>query len=420
MASAKAQGDTDGEKTTTHRERVRKILNFEEADRPAIDLGATRMTGTTAWTYGALKQALGIDGGVTRVPDMFQMLAEVEEPVLDALGCDFAIVPADQMPYGLSRNTWKDFTFWDGQTFQVPSEFQPQVTDDGSLLVGDGPGWAQEVARMPSGGRYFDAVNVANLTDTFEVPHIDEKDWRLPATLDDEFLERERARIESLYRSTDRALVVTPPFNLSSGYGGLYQWGMKMALDPEHCRAFMLAQGEASARVARQYLQVVGEYLDVVVLSGADYGTQDREVFRPQLFGEIMTPGWKLVCDAVHEFAHIKVFIHSCGSIPGLIPHIVEAGVDCLNPVQWGAAGMDREWMKKSFGDRVVFWGGGINTQNTFPFGTAEEVRREARECLDIYAPGGGFVVNPIHNVQADVPVENILALYETGRDYRY
>ena len=368
----------------THRERARKILNFEEADRPAIDLGATRMTGTTAWTYVALKQALGIAGGVTRVPDLFQMLAEVEEPVMDALGCDFAIVPADEMPYGLSLNTWKDFTFWDGQTFQVPSEFEPQTSDDGSLLVGDGPGWSEAVARMPSGGRYFDAVNVANLTDTFEVPHLDEADWGLPAPLDDEYLERERAKIERLFRSTDRALVVTPPFRLSSGYGGLYQWGMNMALDPDHCRAFMLAQGEASANVARQYLEVVAEYVDVVVLSGSDYGTQDREVFRPELFGEIMTPGWKLVCDAVHEFEDVKVFIHSCGSIPGLIPHIVEAGVDCLNPVQWGAAGMDREWMKKSFGDRITFWGGGINTQNTFPFGTAEEVRREARECLDI------------------------------------
>ncbi len=404
----------------THRERVRKILNFEEADRPAIDLGATPMTGTVAWTYGALKQALGIHGGATRVYDLFQMLAEVEEPVLDALDCDFAMVPADLMSYRLSRTGWKDFTFWDGQTFQVPLEFRPHVTEDGSLLVGAGPDWTHATARMPSGGRYFDSISVANMTDTFEVPHNDEKDWNLPGPLDDEFLARERAKIENLYRSTDRALVVTPPFNLSGGYGGLYPWGMKMALDPGHCREFMLAHGEASARRARQYLRVVGEYVEVVVPSGADYGTQDREAFRPQLFGEVMTPGWKVVCDAVHEFPNVKVLIHSCGSIPGLIPHIVDAGVDCLNPVQWGAAGMDRAWMKRTFGDRLVFWGGAINTQNTFPFGTAEEVRREAVQCLDIFAPGGGFVVNPIHNIQADVPVDNILALYETARNYRY
>ena len=404
----------------TSRERARKILNFEEADRPAIDLGATRMTGTSAWTYVALKKALGIEGGVTRVYDLFQMLAEVEEPVLDALGCDFAMVPDDHMSYGLTREGWKDFTFWDGQTFQVPVGFQPQVTEDGSLLVGNGPGWTEPVARMPHGGRYFDSINVANLTDTFEVPHVDEKDWNLPGPLEDEFLERELAKIKALYESTQRALVVTPPFNLSSGYGGLYQWGMKMALDPDHCREYMIACSEASARRARQYLEVVGEYLDVVVLSGADYGTQDREAFRPSLFGECMAPGWKVVCDAVHEFPHVKVWVHSCGSVPGMISYMAEAGVDCLNPVQWGAAGMDRQWMKETFGDRLTFWGGGINTQNTFPFGTADEVRREAQECLDIYAPGGGYVVNPIHNIQADVPVENILALYETAQAYQY
>jgi len=404
----------------TPRQRARKVLNFEEADRPAIDLGATRMSGMSAWTYGALKRALGIDGGVTRVPDLFQMLAEVEEPVLDALGCDFAAVPDLSMPYGLTRNGWKDFTFWDGQTFQVPTGFRPRVTEDGSLLVGNGPDWTEPVARMPSGGRYFDAVAEANLTDTFEVPHIDEGDWNLPGPLDEAFLERERERIGALYASTDRALVATPPFNLSSGYGGLFQWGMKMALDPDHCRRYMVAHGEASARRARQYLTAVGEYLDVVVLSGADYGVQDREAFRPELFGQCMAPGWKIVCDAVHEFPHVKTWVHSCGSIPGLIGYMVEAGVDILNPLQWGAAGMDRQWMKNTYGDRLVFWGGAINTQNTFPFGSADDVRREARECLDIYAPGGGFVVNPIHNIQADVPVENILALHETARDFRY
>jgi uroporphyrinogen decarboxylase len=365
------------------------------------------MTGMSAWTYQALKQALGIEGGVTRVYDLFQMLAEVEEPVLDALGCDFVMVPSDLLHYGLSRDGWKDFTFWDGQTFQVPAGFQPQVMANGDLLVGDGPGWTKPVARMPRGGRYFDAIHVANLTKTFEVPHLDEKDWNVPGPIEDEVLERELVQVKALYESTDRALVVTPPFRLPSGYGGLYPWGMKMALDPAHCSAYMMAQSQAAANRARQYLNVMSEYVEVVVLSGTDYGTQDREAFRPDYFGACMAAGWKVVCDAVHEFANVKVWIHCCGSIPGLIPFMAEAG-------------MDRQWMKQTFGDRLAFWGGGINTQNTFPFGTSDQVRREARECLELFSPGGGYVVNPIHNIQADVPVENILALYETAREYRY
>jgi uroporphyrinogen decarboxylase len=252
------------------------------------------------------------------------------------------------------------------------------------------------------------------------VPHLDEKDWGLPGPIEAEVLAGKAAQIRSLYESTDRALVVTPPFGLCGGYGGLYQWGMKMSLDPGHCREYAMAHAEAAARRARQFLGAVGEYVAVVVLSGADYGTQDREAFRPQLFGECMAPGWKVVCDAVHEFPGVKVWIHTCGSVPGLIPYFVEAGVDCLNPVQWGAAGMDRRWLKETFGDRLTFWGGAVNTQNTFAFGTADQVRREARQCLEIFAPGGGYVVNPIHNIQADVPVANILALYETARQHRY
>ncbi|MBT5871959.1 MAG: hypothetical protein HOH43_00960, partial [Candidatus Latescibacteria bacterium] len=298
----------------TSRERARKILNFEEADRPAIDLGATRMTGMSAWTYNSLKRALGIEGGVTRVFDLFQMITEVEDSVLDALDCDFAMVPDPQMSYGLTRNDWKDFTFWDGQTFQVPMDFHPRVTDDGSLLVGDGPGWSEPVARMPHGGRYFDAINVANMTKDIEVPHLDEKDWDIPGPIEKDYLEQAYTRIRTQYESTDRELVVTPPFSLSSGYGGMFPWGMKMALEADHCSAYMMAHAEATANRARQYLRKVGQYVGVVVLSGADYGTQDREAFRPALFEECMAPAWKVVCDAVHEFPGVKVWIHSCGS----------------------------------------------------------------------------------------------------------
>jgi uroporphyrinogen-III decarboxylase len=193
-----------------------------------------------------------------------------------------------------------------------------------------------------------------------------------------------------------------------------------MALEPEHCKEYVMAQAQASARCARQYLSLLGDTVAVVLLNGADYGMQDREYFRPECFKEIMMPGWKMVCDAVHEFPGVKVLVHSCGSIPKLIGHMVDAGVDCLNPVQWTAAGMDRRWLKQTFGNRLTFWGGSVATQNTFPFGTPEAVRDEARECLEIFAPDGGYVVNPIHNIQADVPIENILALYETARSYRY
>ena len=116
----------------------------------------------------------------------------------------------------------------------------------------------------------------------------------------------------------------------------------------------------------------------------------------------------------------MKVWIHCCGSVPNLIPFFIEAGVDCLNPVQWTAAGMDLRTLKVKYGRQLTFWGGAISTQRTFPFGTAADVEREVREVLSIMAPGGGYVVNPIHNILAEVPIENILALYRTAAAWRY
>lgn len=130
-------------------------------------------------------------------------------------------------------------------------------------------------------------------------------------------------------------------------------------------------------------------------------------------------PFLKRVNEWIHTHTQWKTFLHSCGSIMPLIEDFIESGFDIMNPVQFSAVNMDSRELKSRFGDRIVFWGGGVNTQDTLPFGTADEVRREVREQIDIFAPGGGFVFNTNHNVQAGVPAENLLALYETVNEYR-
>jgi len=400
------------------RERVRRILNHQEADRPAIDLGSTRQTGMSAWTYRALKERLGIRGGQVRAFDLYQMLAEVEEPVLDALGADFAMLPSDRLDFGLTRAGWKPFTFWDGQTLQVPADFRPTIKPDGALEIPRTPG-GSEMMRMPSGGRFFDRVP-GERQDSFEIPHWPESKWSFVDSLPDEFLRREEEKARQLYASTDRVLVASLPCGVPQGYADTYYWAMKMMSDPEHCRAYMMRAGEASKACAEQYLQAVGSYVEVFNISAHDYGTQDREMFRPSLWHEFYEPAWSLVTDVVHRFEGAKTWVHCCGSVPNLIPYFIQAGVDILNPVQWTAGGMDLSTLKAKYGRDLVFWGGAISTQRTFPFGTAEDVAAEAREILDIMAPGGGFVVNPIHNILAEVPVDNILALYDTAKAYRY
>lgn len=399
------------------RERVRRILNHEEADRPAIDLGSTRMTGTSAWTYRVLKRSLGLPSEAVRVYDLYQMLAEVETPVLDALGCDFVMLPADELALGLTRGAWKPFTFWDGQTFEVPAGFAPRVTQDGGLEAARDRGGPINM-RMPHGGRFFDLIPSMR-GDIFATEHIPESEWTFTESLDDAFLRREEDKARALFESTDRAIVASPPVAAPHGYGDTYYWAIKMMAEPSYCRTYMMRAAEAAARCFSEYMQAVGPYIDVIVISGHDYGTQDREMFRPSLFAEFFVPAWKHVTAAIHRTPGVKTWIHCCGSVPNLIPHFVAAGVDCLNPVQWTAAGMDLTWLKRTYGSQLVFWGGAISTQRTFPFGTPEDVAGEASHVLDIMTPGGGYVVNPIHNILPEVPVENVLALYRTAQAYR-
>ncbi|NLD73987.1 MAG: hypothetical protein GX649_14895, partial [Chloroflexi bacterium] len=333
-------------------------------------------------------------------------------------GADFVLLPLDDLALGLDYGEWKPWTFWDGQTFEVPAGFNPRVQPDGAMETHQNKGDPINM-RMPVGGRFFDRIP-GERQDSFEIPHWPESDWTFPEPFTDEYLRREEAKARAQYESTERALVASPPCKAPQGYADTYQWAMKMATEPEHCLEYMMRLGEAEAVRWAQYIEAVGDYVEVVNISGADYGTQHSEMFRPTLWQQFYVPSWGLVTEAIHRTPHVKTWIHCCGSVPNLIPYFIEAGVDILNPVQWTAAGMDLQTLKTKYGRDLCFWGGAISTQRTFPFGTAEDVAAEAREVLDIVAPGGGYVVNPIHNILAEVPVENIVALYRTAQEWRY
>jgi uroporphyrinogen-III decarboxylase len=173
----------------------------------------------------------------------------------------------------------------------------------------------------------------------------------------------------------------------------------------------------ALANLEKLY-QVVGDRVMVVYMSGTDFGMQTGLFISPKTYRELYQPFQKRLNDWVHEHTCWKTFMHSCGSVMALIPDFIEAGFDVLNPVQTSAANMNPAELEARFGDQITFWGGGVDTQRTLPFGTADEVREQVRERIRVFGPGGGFVFNSIHNVQAQVPIENILAMYETVRAY--
>jgi len=187
---------------------------------------------------------------------------------------------------------------------------------------------------------------------------------------------------------------------------------------PEYIKEIYSRQTEAAIENLKLYRQAVGDRISVIFMSGTDFGSQRGEMISPDIYRRLYLPFHKRMNDWVHANTTWKTFFHCCGSIYHLIPSFIEAGVDILNPVQCSAANMDPQRLKDEFGDRVVFWGGGIDTQKTLPFGTPDEVRAQAAERIRIFAPGGGYVFNAIHNIQAKTPVENIAAMFEAAREH--
>jgi len=177
------------------------------------------------------------------------------------------------------------------------------------------------------------------------------------------------------------------------------------------------AQCECALKSIEKLAAAVGDRAQVVFVSGTDFGTQNGQICSVQTYRELYKPFHKAVNDQIHKLTEWKTFIHSCGSVPPFIPDFIEAGFDVLNPVQCSARGMDPRWLKREFGRELVFWGGGVDTQHTLPFGTPDEVYRQVRERIDVFAPGGGFVFNSIHNIQSNVPTENILAMFRALKD---
>ncbi len=193
---------------------------------------------------------------------------------------------------------------------------------------------------------------------------------------------------------------------------------VNLTTEKETGHEMMARSVEASIRCLTQAHQAVGDRCFAWGIAADDSGTQRGEFIRPDLWAEMIKPHYKTLCDWVHRHTRMKTFFHCCGSIYHLIPHLIEAGVDILNPVQTSAANMDPARLKREFGGRIVFWGGGCDTQNVLSRARPEDVRRQVRERIETFAPGGGYVFNQVHNIQANVPVENIVAMLDAAYEY--
>jgi len=404
-------------KAMTSRERVLAALSFREPDRVPLDLGGSIMSGIMAHPLAALRRHLGLDYRPVRVYEVFQMLGEVELDLVERLGLDILPVEPSVQFFGLRREGWKPWRLWDGTEVLVPGQFDVELTPDGDwLLHTEGDPRQPVEGRMPKNGFYFDMPSLTAAHDDYAPPPLEQA--RREHRLETPELDFLASRAEHLRRATDKALFLGcwDCFGLP-WVGSIPDFLVLMVSDPGYVKELFAVRTETALENLAKARSYLGDNIDILGLDGTDYGAQNAELFSPELFAELYVPYFRIQNDWVHRHTAWKTWLHTCGSVTGILPHLVEAGVDILNPVQTSAAGMDPGWLKRTFGRRIAFWGGGVDTQRTLPFAPAERVAAEVRERVRLLAPGGGFVFNTIHNVQQGTPPQNVLAAYDTARE---
>jgi hypothetical protein len=415
----------------TSRDRVRQCLEHKEADRIPLDLGGSAQTGMQVSIVYQLRQALKLDepGTPVKVVEPYQMLGEIKPDLMAALGVDVVGLGPPTTMFGFRSEGWKPWTTFDGTPVLVPEHFNTNPDSNGDVLMyPEGDRSVLPSARMPKGGFYFDAIPRQECIDEDKLNVEDNLEEFGPISC--ATLEHFRSEAERLYTQTDKAIlanfggtafgdigvVPAPWLKHPKGIRDVEEWYVSTTSRRDYVYKIFERQCEIGIANLEKIHEVVGEKPAAVHVTGTDFGAQNGPFISPKSYRNLYKPFNKAVNDWIHAHTSWKTFIHSCGSVWALIPDFIEAGFDILNPVQCTAAHMDPAELKSSFGDRVTFWGGGVNTQTTLPFGTAEDVRKEVAERIRIFGPGGGFVFNPIHNVQTGSPIENVLAMYETLR----
>ena len=419
----------------TSRERVDAALKHREPDRVPLDLGASAVTGMHVASVYLLRQRLGLDlpGTPVKVVEPYQMLGEIAPDLMDALGVDVVGLGGPRTLFGFKNENWKPWTLFDGTPVLAPEGFNTDPEPNGDILMyPEGDRSAPPSGRMPKGGFYFDTIVRQSPVNEATLDVEDNLQEFVPIT--DEALEHFRSEAERL-RQTGRAilanfggtafgdiaLVPVPWIKHPRGIRDIAEWYMSTVSRFDYVYEVFDRQCNIALANWEKILGVVGNKVSAVLVTGTDFGTQHGPFISPDVYRELFKPFHKRVNEWIHRKTPWKSFIHSCGSVRMFLDDFIDAGFDILNPVQCSATGMNPYELKEKYGDRLTFWGGGVDTQFTLPFGTPDDVQREVEARVRTFGPGGGFIFNTIHNVQARVPQNNLAALYDTFqavRDY--
>jgi hypothetical protein len=416
--------------TMTGKERIQRTVSHAAPDRVAVDFGSTAVTGMHVTCVAALREHYGLEKRPVKVCEPYQMLGEIEEDLLDVLGIDTVALPGPSTIFGFRNENWKPFRAPWGQELLVSGHFNTRVDTNGDLLIfPQGDTGVPPSGRMPVGGFFFDSIIRQEPIDEARLNPEDNLEEFQP--ISDANLTHYAEQARGLAGSPravvggvggtafgDIALVPGPFLKHPKGIRDVAEWYISTAARQDYVRAIFERQCEvALANLARVHA-VVGDVLDVLFVCGTDFGTQSSSFCSADTYDTLYAPYYKRVNAWVHANTDWKTFKHSCGAVEPFISHFIECGFDIVNPVQCSAAGMDPKTLKARYGDRITFWGGGVDTQKTLPFGTPAQVREQVLDRCEVFSPQGGFVFNAVHNVQARTPVRNIVAMFDAVREF--
>jgi len=400
------------------RERVLASINHVQPDRVPIDLGGHRSSGIAAIAYPKLREHLGLPERPVRVYDLIQQLAAIDEDVLDRFGVDTIELGRG---FALDDTSWADWELPDGTPCQVPAWALPERAGDAWVLRSQS---GRVIGTMPDGALYFEQThwpfletdNLAALDDA-----LSESMWTAiacppgPLVSEPGGPRKLADGAKRLRERTDRAIIGLFGGNLLEIGQFLYRsdtFMMLLASEPQRAHAFLDMLTALHLANLERFLGAVGPYIDIV-LFGDDLGMQTGPQISPAMYREFFKPRHREMWMRAKELADVKVMLHCCGGVRELLPDLIEAGLDAMNPVQITCTGMDAAGLKRDFGRDITLWGGGCDTRQVLPKGTTEDIRRHVRQQVKTLNPGGGFVFQQVHNILAEVPPENIVAMLD-------
>lgn len=406
-----------------------KTINHQQSDRIVVDFGSTAVTGIHAIVVEKLRHHYGLEKRPVKIIEPFQMLAEIDPELIEAMDIDVTGLFGEKNMFSIKNKGWKiNRTPW-GQEVMFPGDFNYTYNDNGDILIyPEGDTSVPPSAMMPKSGYFFDALN--------RQEPIDESRLRIEDNLEEftyipdhelEYWAKQTAVVSSGSRGViasfggtalgDIALVPAMGLKHPRGIRGVEEWYISTLAREDFVKELYDRQTDIALENLKKIYNVIGNRIDAVFICGADFGTQNSTFCSPDTYSRVWLPYYKKMNDWIHQNTGWKTFKHSCGAIETLMDLFIESGFDIINPVQINASGMDSRILKKKYGDRIVFWGGGVDTQGVFAFGTPQQVKEQVKTQCDILNKNGGFVFNTVHNVQANVPFENVVAMLDALKE---